>query len=318
MKKIILDTDIGFDCDDAGALALLHRLCDREEAQLLAVTACYDSPHVAGCIDAINRYYKRPVPVGVLYNSQKDVDDLPVYSPALCRVFPNSYPSHTYPNAPDAVVLLRSTLANAPDHSVTLVIIGSLATAEALLKSKPDAITSLSGAELIQRKLDRTIVMGGRFFESWPEDIWLSDTFRVTWEWNIKAHIPAAQSVCDNWPGKLIFASYEIGFACITMKDFCQNLTDDHPVRYAYALHGSTTGRSSWDLTAVLEAVRPQQYFRLHPWGQVQVDGEGITTWHPKENGLHSYLLPIYDSHTLADCMDALILPQGENPGATP
>ncbi len=65
MKKIILDTDIGFDCDDAGALALLHRLCDREEAELLAVTACYDSPYVAGCIDAINRYYKRTVPVGV-------------------------------------------------------------------------------------------------------------------------------------------------------------------------------------------------------------------------------------------------------------
>ena len=35
--KIIFDTDIGGDCDDAGALAMLHRLCDKGEAQLLAI-----------------------------------------------------------------------------------------------------------------------------------------------------------------------------------------------------------------------------------------------------------------------------------------
>ena len=36
--KIIFDTDIGGDCDDAGALALIHRLCDKGEVELLAVT----------------------------------------------------------------------------------------------------------------------------------------------------------------------------------------------------------------------------------------------------------------------------------------
>ena len=51
--KIVFDTDIGGDCDDAGALAMLHRLCDLGEAQLVAVTASYASPFVAGCIDAV-------------------------------------------------------------------------------------------------------------------------------------------------------------------------------------------------------------------------------------------------------------------------
>lgn len=41
MKKIIIDTDIGWDCDDAGALALIHSLCNKGEAELLAVTATY-------------------------------------------------------------------------------------------------------------------------------------------------------------------------------------------------------------------------------------------------------------------------------------
>ena len=59
--KIVFDTDIGGDCDDAGTLAMLHRLCDKGEAELLAVTHCYASPYVAGCIDAINKFYGRSV-----------------------------------------------------------------------------------------------------------------------------------------------------------------------------------------------------------------------------------------------------------------
>ena len=46
--KIIFDTDIGWDCDDAGALAMLHRLCDKGEAELLAVTHCMANPWLAG------------------------------------------------------------------------------------------------------------------------------------------------------------------------------------------------------------------------------------------------------------------------------
>ena len=46
--KIIFDTDIGWDCDDAGTLAMLHRLCDKGEAELLAVTHCFATPYLAG------------------------------------------------------------------------------------------------------------------------------------------------------------------------------------------------------------------------------------------------------------------------------
>ncbi|NRF95128.1 hypothetical protein HQN89_30025 [Paenibacillus frigoriresistens] len=56
-RRVILDTDMGPDCDDAGALAILHALVDRGEAELLAVTHCTSNPWGAGCIDAINVYY---------------------------------------------------------------------------------------------------------------------------------------------------------------------------------------------------------------------------------------------------------------------
>ena len=64
---IILDTDIGPDCDDAGALAVLHGLAKRGEARIVGVMHCTSSPWGAGCIDAINAYYGRPdIPVGSL------------------------------------------------------------------------------------------------------------------------------------------------------------------------------------------------------------------------------------------------------------
>ena len=307
--KIIFDTDIGFDCDDAGALALLHRLCDKGEAELIAATACYDSPYVAGCIDAINTYYGRPVPVGMLYNAKKAVDDFPVYSPALCRDYPNSYPAENHPQAENAVTLLRRILSQAENSSITLVITGSLATASALLQSPPDDCSPLSGLELVSQKIEKTVIMGGRFYESWPDDIVFADGFTVTWEWNIKADVPAAQMVCRNWPGVLVFASYEIGLSCISMQHYCEKAPVNDPVRQAYLLHGSTNGRSSWDQTAVLEAVRPGQYFRQQPMGIISVDNEGVTHYQESTDGLHTYLLPITDSTALAHIIDTLVLP---------
>lgn len=311
---IILDTDIGFDCDDAGALALLHRLCDQKKAELLAVTACYDSPYVAGCIDAINQYFQRPVPVGILYGTQKAVDDAPVYSPALCREFANRYPAEQYPQAESAISLLRKILTRAHDHSITLVIIGSLATAAALLKSAPDIHSPLTGCALIERKIKQTVVMGGRFFESWPNDILLDPDFPVIWEWNIKADIPAAQTVCSNWPGKLIFSSYEIGMNCISMSQYCEKAPKNDPIRLAYEVHGSIHGRQSWDHTAVLEAVCSGQFFRKQPWGKITVTDDGITQYHPDPKEQHTYLIPICSSDSITKAIDDLVLPASITP----
>ena len=57
IRKIILDTDMGPDCDDAGALAVLHALADRGKASILGVMYCTSIPTGPACIDAINRFY---------------------------------------------------------------------------------------------------------------------------------------------------------------------------------------------------------------------------------------------------------------------
>ena len=52
--KLIFDTDMGNDVDDALALAMIHTLQNRGECELLAVTITKDHEEVAPYVDAIN------------------------------------------------------------------------------------------------------------------------------------------------------------------------------------------------------------------------------------------------------------------------
>ena len=307
ITKIIFDTDIGGDCDDAGALAMLHRLCDRGECELLAVTACYASPYVAGCIDSINRYYGHTVPVGILHGTAPQEA---VYTKALCEEFENAYPPARADDVPDSVTVMRRALADADDHSVTLTATGSMASLAALLASPADDISPLDGRALIEKKVLRTVVMGGRFFGTWPMPIMLGGSLTVTAEWNIRLDIPAAQTMCREWPVELVFSSFEIGLWCVSMKGYAQTAPKEDPVRRAYELHpaGREHGRESWDHTALFYAVRPDAgYWNLHPWGRVTVDDDGVTSWHAEDGARQSYLMPREDYDTVRDIINGIV-----------
>lgn len=313
--KIIFDTDIGGDCDDAGALAMLHRLCDKGEAELLAVTHCMANPYFAGCIDAINRFYGREVPVGLNYEDHRaNKDAYVVYAKALCSEFPNRYPAETWGTdkaAPDTLTVLRKTLAEAENHSVTLVVTGYLGSMSRLVFSGPDEISSMSGMELIEKKILRTVIMGGRFFESWPMPIYpaIQPIGEVsTWEWNIhESGLETAQKVFDNWLGELVLSSFEIGLYIHTMKGYPSRAAADDPVARAYQIHNGGAGRCSWDHTAVLEAVRPGIYWNYHEHGRIRVDDEFVTRWVKDDNCRHTYLLPKTDYEEIRQIIDDLV-----------
>ena len=318
--KIIFDTDIGGDCDDAGALALIHKLCDRGEAELLAVTHCFNAPYYAGCIDSINTFFGRKVPVGINYANPVSKNPRGVYAAALCEECENSYPADLYekPEGPyDSLALIRKTLAEAEDKSVTLVATGTLSTMARLVLSEPDEISSLSGKELIEKKLNRTIVMGGRFFESWPMVLFESGdpTHHVmTWEYNIRGSgYKDASTVFDNWCGELVLSSYEIGSFIVTMKGYGQGAKEGDPVALAYKIHNGDVGRCSWDHTAVLEAVRPGVYWNLHDFGKVSVGTDMVTHWEKNADFRHTYLLPKADYADIREEIDRLVMPHHFN-----
>jgi len=312
-EKIIFDTDIGGDCDDAGTLAILHRLCELGEAELLAVTACYDSPYVAGCIDAINRYYGREVPVGINYGENLGAN---VYAQGLCEGFPNRYPAScmgTEAAPPDSLALIRKILSEAEDHSITLVATGMMTNLCRLVTSEADESSPLDGKTLIAKKIRRTVVMGGRFFETWPMVIYAENNVSyppVIAEWNIHESITSAQTVCREWPGELVFSSFEIGNYIHTLAGWNEKAPADHPVRAAYDLHNQGRGRCSWDQTAMLDAVRPGLYWDYHEFGRITVDDEGVTRWNREEGGRQTYLMPKADYEVVRRVIDELALPQ--------
>jgi inosine-uridine nucleoside N-ribohydrolase len=311
-KKIIFDTDIGGDCDDAGALALLHGLCEQGEAELLAVTGCYATPYLAGCIDAINTHYGRQVPVGILHDrfTPRDVTDgYNGYDKSVAEHFPNRFPD--WRKVPDSVRVIREILAGEEDGAVTLAATGPLTTLARLVMSGADDLSPLTGRELIEKKIARTVVMGGRFFGTWPFEYGYGiETPHVTAEWNIYADIPAAQTVCGEWPGELVFTSHEIGNWTITLRGINddENRKNVNPTAHSYFVHHGKGGRESWDLTAILYAVRPEAgYWNLHPWGRISVDEKGVTGFRREENGKHSYLMPRFDVDELVGIMDGIV-----------
>ena len=312
--KIIFDTDMGVDCDDAGALALIHRLCDKGEAKLLAVTHCGNSPYYAGCIDSINRFYGREVPVGINFAAAVDKNPKGVYAAALCENFSNKFPpeSHGTAEGPeDTLALQRRLLANAEDGSVTLLVTGNLASMERLVTSGADGISPLSGKQLIERKLHRTVVMGGRFFESWPMTIYEGGdpTHHImTWEYNVRGSgYSTAKTVFDEWCGELILSSYEIGSYIVSMKGYGKRAREGDPVALAYQIYSGDRGRCSWDHTAVLEAIRPSTYWHYHAFGKISVDEELVTHWEKSDSYRQSYLLPKQDYEEIRRAIDGLV-----------
>ena len=92
-KNIIIDTDIGPDCDDVGALAMLNIYANQGLCRILGVSHCTSNPYGAGTIDVINRYYGRPdVAIGTYYGEGFLTDEVCMrYNRFITTHFPNRY-----------------------------------------------------------------------------------------------------------------------------------------------------------------------------------------------------------------------------------
>ncbi len=128
--KIIFDTDMASDCDDAGALAVLHALADLGEAEILAVVTNRKDPSnaSAAAVSAINHYYGRPdIPIG----TDKDGAKTPPrwnHPSSFCAALRDEFPHSAKPDdeMPDALDVYRETLAAQPDGSVVICSVGAL------------------------------------------------------------------------------------------------------------------------------------------------------------------------------------------------
>lgn len=292
--RMIFDTDMGNDIDDAMALAIIHQLADRGAINLLAVTSTKDHPKSAAYIDALNTYYGHPdVPIGAVANGatqeegryngladNKDTDGKPLYPHDLI----------SGKDAPEAVGLIRKTLAAQPDESVKLVQVGFFTNFSRLLDSKPDEHSDLSGKELIKKKVKELIIMAGAF-----QTIRFNTNYI---EYNVLKDIPSAKKIAAAWPSPVIWSGFEIGINSTypwksIMEDY--DYRAKHLIKESYLVYvpEKPHNRPTWDLSCVLYAAYPDRgYFDLSPVGHVSVDDKGLTDYTTKgKNGNDQYLI---------------------------
>ena len=183
--RLIFDTDMGNDIDDAVALAMIHALESRGEATLLAVTVTKDNRWAAPFIDVMDTFYGRGnIPIGVVHDGKTPEDSNMIRLPSE-RKRPDG--SFVYPHrlidghdAPEAVGLLRRVLAREKDGAVVIVQVGFSTNLARLLDSKADVA-------LVKRKVRLLSLMGGAFPAGKPE-------------YNIETDIPSAKKLFAEWP----------------------------------------------------------------------------------------------------------------------
>jgi inosine-uridine nucleoside N-ribohydrolase len=254
---VIFDTDMGNDIDDALALAMLHALTDRGECELIGVTLTNANPAAVPYIRMVNRFYGRgDLPVG------SAIRDLPGgaqdgYMAAALRTMPVEK-SAAVESAP---AVLRRLLSNATEK--VIIVQTGFSTNLAALLDTPD------GAALAREKVALLVAMAGNFADGAPE-------------YNVKTDVESAEAVFERWPTPIVFSGFEIGRELLypagsIERDFAY--AHPHPIAESYrAYQKMPYDRPTWDLTAALEAVRPDRgYFTLSEPGTVRVEANGVT-----------------------------------------
>jgi inosine-uridine nucleoside N-ribohydrolase len=266
---IVFDTDMGNDVDDALALAMLHAFISRGEVDLLAVTVSKDNPWAAEYIRLVDEYYGRgAIPVGIVHDGKTPEDGL--YVRQVCELH-GRRPGKTI----DAVELLRKTLAAEEDGGVTLIQVGFSTNLARLIESAPDRYSTLSGMELVKKKVRLLTVMAGNFAESKPE-------------YNVLTDVPAATKLFATWPTEIYISGFEVGMAILYPASSIEHdFPTGNPVAEAYRAYAKMPyDRPTWDLTTVLYDLRPDRgYFDISPPGDVTVAEDGATGFQPNAQG---------------------------------
>jgi hypothetical protein len=279
--KIILDTDMGSDCDDVGALAILNEYANQGKAEILGII--YSSgavPYVVGVIDAINRYYGHSdIPIGANYD--KSVGDTidKMQAEKLSKdtaAFGNRFIKST--DVVEQTKLLRSILSKEADESVVYITIGHTKGLYDLLVSEPDSISELSGVELTERKIRKWIALGalnanngeGHYVKDWNFFFngtvnytkYLVDNFpKAAYFVDGGGNIMTGKSLIDSPPGNIVRTAYRDWLWNVERK----TLSDQRP---------------SWDLVALYFAVEePEKHFSILKNGRLDIDVEKGCQW---------------------------------------
>lgn len=306
--RVIFDTDMYTDFDDAGALACLHALADAGECEILATLAnTRDCMSVAMC-EIINAYYGRPdIPVGCVKGMGLMNERAEAHARrygATVKKYAKWVRHANSSDAPDAAEVYRKVLSAQPDKSVVICSVGFMTNMRKLVEMDRD---------LVARKVKRWVAMAcnypnGREYNSMKD-----------WE--------SSKIAFEKWPTPIVFTDFQYGMDCFAGRALAESDVKDSPIADVFRgnipsresiaedagkhLRSSNgmPGRSAWDETAVLIAVRGiDRYFNVRRGTYRMVGDTGENEWVPdEENGPHLRVTEKVDKLEVGRVIDELI-----------
>ena len=287
--NIIFETDMGNDVDDALALDMLYKYNRQGRINLMAVMLNKEGEFPPRYIDLLNTWYgQKRIPIGLSPRSGQSIVAGTNYTQVVCEeTDENGKPLYKrsikdYGRLLPAATLYRKLLSQAEDASVTIVSVGFSTNLALLLDTKADEFSPLSGRELIEKKVKRLVAMAGHMEN--PKYA----------EYNVVNDVAACQRVFAEWPTPIVISPFELG---LQVRYPAQSIEHDftwtrhHPIVDSYKAYlEKMEDRPTWDLTAVLYAVDPRQFFNISPAGRITVTDEGYTHYAQDAAGRHFYL----------------------------
>jgi len=155
---LIIDTDLGFDVDDVGAIAIGNHLHDKGEADLLAVIHCTGWDQGIAGVNLINSFYRRNSTILGAYKGAWGTSARPQdgYVSQTMKALPEFAKVKDFndPSVLDGIEAYVQALSGAANHSVVIASIGEPIVLRLVLQQHKD---------LVAQKVAKVVYMNGNF-----------------------------------------------------------------------------------------------------------------------------------------------------------
>ena len=289
-ESFIIDTDFSSDLDDALAVSLAMYYQDQGLIDVKGVTLECTSIRGTWAMNALLQAHGCPeIPVAV------DPEwGVPISSKYHLNM--SSYP-HSEDYYKGTVQFYRKLLAQSIEP-INIITLGQVITLRRLLESSPDAYSPLTGAELIQQKVNKLYILGCKESGK-PENnmFYVGENYGNNKWYGTQAAGEAGAFIAKNWPTEVVFITAEQGGVFRTGLFFKNSdlLGDDILTRAMIDQGYADSGCWSFDTFAVLAAMADavgelDQYNITSKQGVMSINANGSSSWVDSSVGRHRKL----------------------------
>ena len=280
-RYVVFDTDIGPDCDDAGAFAVMAKLAEKYDIKILGAANCTSNKYGTDALAVLSKHFGLDIPLGE-HTGYEILADGDKYNKPLAKKYDvkakNVSPSDDF---------YKKILSKVENDSVTVISVGPLTNIAEILEKEP---------KLFNAKVNSIVAMAGKF----PSGK----------EFNIECDIKAASYVFENFKNVIVCSGFEIGQGIMT--GFSEAPESDNPVYDCYKEYLGKKEppflRDSWDLTAVQYAFEGSgDYYSLSKPMKITVADDGTTSAVKDKYSNRYYIVQKAKNKEIADYLNGIL-----------